>query len=106
AEVHAIDLVAADGVLAVAWAEGPPLGNWDIHVAVWRSNEARWERLGDGPVDIDLDRSALDPHIALDPQGRLLVQFSVPNDPDADMAGGSRAYIQRVRRTRTSILAP
>lgn len=104
AEAHEITLAARDGHLFVAWTEGASPGNRDLHVARWLPDQARWQRLGDGPVEADADQDVSRPTLHLDPQGHLLVRYTVPSDDPN--AAPDRRNLQRVRRTLNPVITP
>lgn len=102
AQAHEIALATRGGELFVAWTEGATPGNRDLHVARWLAAEARWQRLGDGPVEAAVDQDVSRPSLHLDAQGHLLVRYTVPSDdPDA---ASNRRHIQRVRRTLSPVI--
>lgn len=97
AHVHEVALLTHNDAMFVAWTEGPSTGNRDLYVAQWSAAQAQWQRIGQGPVELDIDQDATHPSIHLDPQGRLLIRYTTTK-PDTG------SYIQRIQRTAAPVI--
>jgi uncharacterized protein YjdB len=100
AQVFELEVLEAGGEFFAAWVEGPAQGNRDIFVARWLADSARWELLGGGPVDLQIDEDASNLQIALDAQGHLLVRYTVTDIEGLAFGEHQQSsYYQRVRRS-------
>lgn len=105
AQVFELEVLEAGGEFFAAWVEGPSLGNRDIFVARWLADSARWEILGGGPVDLQIDEDASNLQIALDAQGHLMVRYTVTDIEGLALGEHQQSsYYQRVRRSSTPLV--
>lgn len=105
ARVTSLDITEYQGTYIAAWAEGPERGNSNIYAAVFDPDQAAWELIGGGSLDLYVDEHATDPRVMIDTQGHLIVNYTALNRADDLGRYTERTYIQRVRRTREPVTA-